>query len=289
MQEEESKEHGLSFSENGVSGDESGARGRESDRDGRPVKPGTHDDESDRGQKDRVDGLSKGDVARFGVLVGILVLFVALTVALWSYIAQFTSQEGTDRLTDIVRDSGPLGIGILLLAQLLQVVIAFIPGEVVQIAAGALYGPLWGTVIVLVGACLSTMLIYTLVRRLGMPFVSKVVPEDIQKKLGFVSDSSRLDFIVFLLFLIPGLPKDIITYVVALTAIRPARFFLLSTVGRAPGVIVSSFAGYSLAEGEWLILLAIGIVAVAIILVVYLNRDKVFAHLGGMSSRRGTD
>ncbi len=243
------------------------------------------DKDMNKHEKVASKGLTRSDILKFGVLVIILVASIVITVAFWPYIMQLTSQEGIEELVGTVREAGPLAVGALLLLQLLQVIIAFIPGEVVQVAAGMLYGPLWGSVIILVGACLSTILIYYLVRRLGTPFVSKMVPREMQEKLGFVSDTARLEIIVFALFLIPGLPKDIITYVIALTAIKPSRFFLLSTVGRVPGVVVSSFAGHTIAEGNWIVFIVLAVVALAVIALVYFNRDKIFNRLGEASKQ----
>lgn len=222
-------------------------------------------------------GVTRGDIAKFCVLIAIIGGSIALTIFLWPYIRQLSTQEGMQQLISTVRSSGPLAVGVLLLLQFAQVIIAFIPGEVVQVVAGILYGPVWGTIIILCGALGSTVIIYHLVQKLGTPFVSKMVPAETQEKLGFITRTSRIDAIVFVLFLIPGLPKDLITYLVALTDVRKSRFFLFSTLGRAPGVIVTSFAGSSLAGGNWMTLAIIVGIAVVILVIFFLLRDKVMA------------
>ncbi len=234
--------------------------------------------QKDAEQKDNstnTKSLTKGDIAKFGVLVGILLASIVITVALWPYIMQFTTEEGLDELLDTVREAGPVAVGILLILQLLQIIIAFIPGEVVQIVAGVLYGPYVGSAIILVGAFLSTVVIYYVVRKLGRPFVMKMVPKETEDKLAFITQTNRIDIIVFVLFLIPALPKDFITYLVALTSIKPSRFFILSTAGRAPGVFVSSFIGSSIAEGEWVLFVIIVVIAVLILAIFFFKRDMV--------------
>ncbi len=236
---------------------------QDSAQDGKPVKS-----KSSR-------GITGKDIAKFSVLIAIIAAGIVLTIALWPYIMQLTTQEGIDQLTQTVRDSGPLAVLVLLALQLVQVIVAFIPGEIVQIVAGILYGPLWGTVIILGGAFVSTIVIYYMVQKLGTPFVSKMVNAQTQEKLDFITKTKRIDAIVLIVFLIPGLPKDALTYLIALTDVKPSRFFILSTVGRAPGVIASSFAGSSIAEGNWVMLLVIAAIVAAVLVVSFLKRDKV--------------
>ena len=230
-------------------------------------------------------GITGADIAKFSVLVAIIGGSIALTVFLWPYIKQLSTQEGMQELITTVRGTGPLAVGVLLVLQLAQVIIAFIPGEVVQVVAGILYGPVWGSIIILCGALGSTVIIYHLVQKLGTPFVSKMVPAETQEKLGFITRTSRIDAIVFVLFLIPGLPKDLITYLVALTDVRKSRFFFFSTLGRAPGVIVTSFAGHSLAGGNWVTLAIIVGIAVVILLAAFLLRGKIMAFFNNFADK----
>ena len=99
-------------------------------------------------------------------LVG-LVVFIALlfgiVAALWPSFSMLFEPDGLDRMIESIQSQGPVGVLILLGLQLLQIVVAFIPGEVVQVAAGMLYGPLFGTLIILLGCVISSSLIYMLV------------------------------------------------------------------------------------------------------------------------------
>ena len=119
---------------------------------------------------------------------------------------------GLDQMIESIQSQGPVGVLILLGLQLLQIIVAFIPGEVVQVAAGMLYGPLFGTLIILLGCVISSSLIYTLVHKLGAPFVRAMVDEKHLVKFYEFERSGKLNLIVFVLFLIPGMPKDVFTY-----------------------------------------------------------------------------
>ena len=92
---------------------------------------------------------------------------------------------------------------------------AFIPGEVVQVAAGMIYGPWVGALIIWLGCIISSSFIFVLVHKLGAPFVQAMVPEKYMGKFRDWETSDKFNVIVFILFLIPGLPKDVFTYAAA--------------------------------------------------------------------------
>ena len=148
-------------------------------------------------------------------------------------------------------------------------------GEVVQVAAGMLYGPLGGTVVVLVGAAIASAIVFQLVHALGAPFVRAMVSDSFLEKFRAFEKSGKLNVIVFILFLIPGLPKDVFTYIVGLTDMKLGTFLALSILGRTPGVFVSSFAASSIMEGEYLTsAIVFGVLAVLAALGVVF-RDKI--------------
>ena len=104
--------------------------------------------------------MRKDDVVRFAGLVVFFLLIVVVVILLWPYMHKLFEPGGVDEMISTVRGAGPAGVFILLGIQILQVIVAFIPGEVVQLAAGALYGPLGGMVIVLLGCVISSYIIY---------------------------------------------------------------------------------------------------------------------------------
>ena len=105
-----------------------------------------------------------------------------------------------------------------------------------------LYGPWVGAAVILVGCMISSAFIFVLVHKLGAPFVQSMVPTNYLEKFRRFEKTGKLNIIVFVLFLIPGLPKDVFTYLVPLTDMNMRTFLLLSNVGRIPGIIVSTYA-----------------------------------------------
>lgn len=195
-------------------------------------------------------GMKAADVFKFAGLMAFFALMALVCFLVWPYIKDLFEAGGVDRVIYEVQNAGPGGILILLGIQFLQVVVALVPGEVVQIAAGMMYGPWLGAAIILVGCVISSAFIFQLVHRLGAPFVRHMVPEKYMEKFQNFEKTGRLNIIVFVLFLIPGLPKDVFTYIVPLTDMKMKTFLMLSNVGRIPGVVVSTYAASGLIEGR---------------------------------------
>jgi uncharacterized membrane protein YdjX (TVP38/TMEM64 family) len=225
--------------------------------------------------------MDRATLFKFIGLIAFLVIMVVIVIAVWPYVADVFSEGGVRRLVERMRDAGPLGVLILLGMQFLQVVVAFIPGEVVQLAAGLMYGPLLGSAVILLGCVISSSIIFQLVHKLGAPFVQGMVPTEYLEKFRRFEETGKLDVIVFILFLIPGLPKDVFTYIVPLTDMEYKKFIGLTTVGRIPGVLASTYTASGLANGQIVgPIVVVSIVTVAAVIGV-LFRDRIMDALGG--------
>lgn len=176
----------------------------------------------------------------------ILVLAGLATWFLWNWLASF-SDEG---FRDYIRSFGAAGWLVLLALQFLQVFIALIPGEILETAAGYAFGPLWGTLICYTGVSLASALVFWLVRRFGVKLVEVFVDREKINGLRFLREDKKRNFLIFLLFLIPGTPKDLLTYFVGLTDIKFGTFMTISLVARIPSVLSSTIGGDLLGRGE---------------------------------------
>lgn len=223
--------------------------------------------------------MERGDIFKFVGLIVFFALMALICVLIWPYLKELFEPGGIDRVMAEVRNAGPVGVLILLGLQFLQIVVAFIPGEVVQVAAGMLYGPWFGCAIIVLGCVISSAFIFVLVHKLGAPFVQNMVPTNQLEKFRKFEASGKLNIIVFILFLIPGLPKDVFTYLVPLTDMRMRTFLVLSNVARIPGIIISTYAADGLVDGRIGESVVIFIVAAIIALLGILFRDKIMAFL----------
>lgn len=232
---------------------------------------------------ERIRRLKRSDILKFAGLLVFFAFVIGVCVFLWPYLSEVFEPGGIDRVINDVRDAGSVGFLILLGLQLLQVIVAFIPGEAVQIAAGLLYGPWLGFLIIFIGCVISSTFIFLLVHKLGAPFVQSMVPAKYMKKFRMFELTGKLNIVVFALFLIPGLPKDVFTYLVPLTDMNLRTFIGLSSVGRIPGILVSTYAADGLINGRITESVIIFVVAaiIAILGIVFQKR------IMGLIERRG--
>ena len=185
------------------------------------------------------------------LLAGVLTV---LTVLALPYVRRLSDPETQRFIQNWIEEQGLWGIFILLGLQVLQVIIAFIPGEPMELLAGALCGALGGTVLCLTGTVLASACIFALSRRYGrrllalLGFGEKQVAQ--WKWLQRDEQSEKADLVIFLVFLIPGTPKDMLTYVVGMTRVSLKRFLWLSTLARVPSVLSSTLIGSSVIQGE---------------------------------------
>lgn len=163
----------------------------------------------------------------------------------------------------------------------MQVIIAVIPGEPFEIAGGYAFGALWGTVLCLFSAFVASVVVFMLVRRFGVRFVEIFFPKEKIESLRFLKTSKKRGLIFFIIFLIPGTPKDLLCYFAGLTDMDLGLWVLMSSLGRIPSVFTSTVGGDALGKGQYsnaVIVFVITFLLSAVCLFVY---QKICRHLNG--------
>lgn len=181
-------------------------------------------------------------------------LAVVVMVAIFWFVGrpmlQFVSQP--DQFREWVDSHGLWGRVAFVGMMMFQVFVAIIPGEPLEIGAGYAFGVLEGTLLCVLATSLSGTLIFLIVKKFGMKFVTLFVSEEKIHSLKFLQNTRRLDLIAFLLFFIPGTPKDVLTYIAGLTPMRLSTWIFITTVARLPSVITSTVGGNALGTQEYL-------------------------------------
>ncbi len=220
------------------------------------------------------------------VVAAVLLLgvFVFVFLYFYDYFEYLGTPEGRQVFIEKLRETGAWGVVILTLVQVLQVVVAFIPGEVVELASGALYGMFGGLVLCLVGLNIGTLIIFGLVSLLGGSYVRENVSQKQYKYLKILNDPDRALVALFFIFLIPGIPKDILIYFVPLTRVKMWKFMIVASVARIPSIVSSTFTAEALLRGDYLsagiifgIFLVLGILGVVFNGKIYALVEKIFA------------
>jgi uncharacterized membrane protein YdjX (TVP38/TMEM64 family) len=207
------------------------------------------------------------------VKIALLLLMLLAGVFLFFYFDLYTFFVDREKIVTFVNSFGPLSVVIFIALQILQVIVAPIPGEVNGFIGGYLYGPLMGTLYSTIGLTIGSWLAFSFARWLGLPFVERVVnPQIIQKYDHFMEHRGIL--VTFILFVIPGFPKDALSYIIGLSHMKTATFLTICTAGRLLGTIMLSISGHCARNGQNMtVLFLLGISAVIVILAFYYHDE----------------
>jgi uncharacterized membrane protein YdjX (TVP38/TMEM64 family) len=169
--------------------------------------------------------------------------------------------------------------------QAIQVIVFAIPGEFVQIAGGYLFGGALGIVLSLCGILAGSAAAFFLARWLGRPFVAAVIPKDQIERVEKLLESRSSRIVFFLLFLVPGVPKDILCYIAGLTPMSFFFFIGVSTVGRLPGIVGSSLIGGAARSSRWVALVILSTAAILLFVAGLLLRPKLQGFIEKMAGK----
>ena len=210
----------------------------------------------------------------------VLILFLGITIYLFPVMKELSTVEGQIEFKNRVDSSGIIGLLSLFGLQVAQIFLFIVPGEPLEILAGMCYGGLWGTVFIMLSACITSTVIFLLVRKFGKKFVYEFCDEKRVSKIEqskIFQNPKKIELILLILFFVPGTPKDLLVYVSGLLPIKTSRFIIISTFARFPSVISSTLAGASLAVGNWkmsVILYAVIFIIATIVILIINKFDK---------------
>ncbi|MBQ7656092.1 MAG: TVP38/TMEM64 family protein [Clostridia bacterium] len=186
------------------------------------------------------------------------IVSLVLILFLFSLIAYFIGRplvrefiESPETFRDYVRSHWLLGPAVMIGIMALQVIVAVIPGEPFELGAGFVFGWLQGSILCLAATALASALVFVVVRKYGVKVVELFFPREKIMKYSFMQNEKKLDLLVFMLFLIPGTPKDLLTYLIGLTPMKLGSFLLLTTLARIPSVVSSAVSGSLAQSGSY--------------------------------------
>ncbi|MBA4417728.1 MAG: TVP38/TMEM64 family protein [Syntrophus sp. (in: bacteria)] len=185
------------------------------------------------------------------------------------------------RLRLFIASFGPFAAVAFVVVQALQVVFAPIPGEVTGFVGGFLFGNVVGTILSTIGLTLGSVMAFSISRYFGMRFVEKVVKKTYIEKFNFFVTHKGL-YISYILFLIPGFPKDSLCWLLGLTHMRFLDFFLMNFLGRLPGTVILTFQGSAVKDERYKFFLILLIVSAVLTVVLYFSRNHIirfFSHV----------
>lgn len=230
---------------------------------------------------------SRVSINKSYIVLGLVLVFFA--AAGYMYFSKYMYVvNDPEKIKGIIMSYGRYGILAFSAMQAMQVIVFFIPGEVVQIAGGYIYGTFVGSVLSLAGITVGSVIVYSISRVFGRPLVRKIISE---RHLDFFDRVLRLGsihYVIFLLYLIPGIPKDVLGYVCGISEVKFRYFLLYSTLGRMPAVIVSAYFGAGLDGGKRWVLVLIAVVMTALFAVGIFKGERVIKKLAGKETDEST-
>lgn len=210
-----------------------------------------------------MEKINKAKMIKLIALILVIAILTIATIYMIPIMKEIKTPEGQAQFKEKITNSGITGVLILFGLELAQVVLAILPGEPIEILAGICFGPIWGTIFLMISVFIVTCLIYFLVKKFGRNFIYEFFPKEKVDKLEnskLLRDEKKIELVMIILFLIPGTPKDLLVYIGALLPMKSSIFIAISTLLRFPSIISSTILGDNILAGKW----KVGVIAYAV-------------------------
>lgn len=227
---------------------------------------------------------ARATARRRALLAGALAGAVVLIAACWRFVPGiYAWVADATAVRAFVAEHAVLSRLAMLGVNMLQIVLAFLPGEPVELACGYAFGFWEGTALCLVASAIASTAIFCAVRRWGWRVVGLFFDRACLERFGWLRDERRLGIVMLVVFLIPGTPKDFLTYAAGLTRLRYLPVLGIATLGRLPSIVTSTIAASAFGDGNY-VLAAIAVAVAGALLAVGGVAYRAFER-----SRRGRD
>ncbi len=182
----------------------------------------------------------------------LLIIFIGVIIKLFPLFMDLSTREGRENFGANIKSLGIMGAVQIILLEVCKAVVVFLPAEPIELLSGMCFGPVLGTIIIYCGVIISTLAIYFAVKKYGIALVEDIVPEDKFQKITELikNNSEKVEVILFILYFLPLVPKDFLTYVGSLLPIGLKKFLFITLFARFPAIISSSIVGDSILEGD---------------------------------------
>lgn len=169
--------------------------------------------------------------------------------------------------------------------QILQVIICIIPGQPIQLAASYLFGVLKGYLISIGGAFIGAFIAFYIARALGKDSLEAIFGEEKVNDYHRKLNSGKGLTAVLLIYLIPGVPKDLVAYVAGISDMRLRPFLIVSTIGRSPGILGSLLTGYFIISRNYTAIGVLAVVTAIILILCFVKRKQLVAMLDDLEKK----
>jgi uncharacterized membrane protein YdjX (TVP38/TMEM64 family) len=209
------------------------------------------------------------------LIASLILLTIILVLKYLPHIIELTMS--VDKFRDYIISLGSFGSVVFISFQMLQTIIAPIPGEVIQVAGGYIYGVTFGVIYTTIGLLLGAIIAFYFTRLIGTHFIEKLLNRKNSQWMVDIMDSKKFSAILFIVFLVPGLPKDFLIYVAGLTPINPLRFFGILLISRFPWLLASVSIGSNIHYGNYVSTIIVSLISLVSFILGICYKDKLIS------------
>ncbi len=225
---------------------------------------------------------------RFAYLKLIILLFIIAGLPLILYFTcrdTLFSREWLSNLPQLLEQYKGRAASVLIGMQILQVIVCILPGQPIQLAASYMFGVLRGYLISIAGAVVGAFVAFYLAKVLGRDALEAIFGEEKVSDYHRKLNSGRGLTAVLMIYLIPGIPKDLVAYVAGISDMRLRPFLLVSTIGRSPGMLGSLLTGYFISSRNYAAIGVLAVITAVILIICFVKRKQLTALLDDLEKK----
>jgi uncharacterized membrane protein YdjX (TVP38/TMEM64 family) len=205
--------------------------------------------------------IKKQKIIIIAIMALLFVAFAAVAVLVGVPLVRSASEP--EHFREWIESLGLFGDFAYMALVVLQVVVAIIPGEPVEILGGYAFGIWHGTALYLIGAFIGSVIVFLFVRRFGKVAAEVFFSKEKLNSLKILQTSPKRTVIFSVIFTVPGTPKDLLVYFAGLTDMKLSTWLIISAFGRIPSAVTSTIMGETLGDGKYnSALVALGVTAI---------------------------
>lgn len=196
------------------------------------------------------------------------IIVISLLVVIFGGVSYFVGKPLVAFVSDAeafriwVEDTGWTSRIVFLFMLVFQVVFAFIPGGIFEIAGGYAFGAWEGTLLSVIGTTLGSAAVFLLVKRYGLRFVLLFFSQEKLDSVKFMHNKNKLYLIIFIAFIIPGTPKDLLCYVAGLTDMKLGAWLLITSIARIPAITISTIGGNAIGTEQYIFAIIVFVITI---------------------------
>lgn len=227
--------------------------------------------------KKRIARRTKVKIIIAAIVVALLCVYLGWDLIFHGPLMSLLSNR--DELVRAVEKSGPFAPLLYICLQIIQTVVAPIPGQVVGSVGGFIFG-IWGIVWTTIGTIIGCYIVFRIARRFGRPLLEKIFKKSVIDQFDFILNAKSASLILFAIFLLPGFPDDVVCYVAGMTKLPIRRLVVIMILGRFPMIVLTNFLGAGLSDNLGLVAI-VSVLAILILGLALWKRDFVMSVLKG--------